>query len=153
MLHVDSGNSAYQVEIYLLKANNRNTTTRCEICSKLTIKTLESHNQSYKYRLNDDTQWRRSGVFLVNFKLISHIVLLFPLLILNNWMSDSSRLLISKTTKNASSKVSKNYWRKSQPLIFYYLESVQICKEFFIFILNIGFYTHYQFEITSISDV
>ena len=27
--------------IYLLKVNNRNTRTRCEICSKLTIKTLE----------------------------------------------------------------------------------------------------------------
>ena len=25
--------------IYLLKVNNRNTRTRCEICSKLTIKT------------------------------------------------------------------------------------------------------------------
>ena len=27
--------------IYLLKVNNRNTRTRCEICSKLTIKTPE----------------------------------------------------------------------------------------------------------------
>ena len=27
--------------IYLLKVNNRNITTRCEICSKLTIKTTE----------------------------------------------------------------------------------------------------------------
>ena len=27
--------------IYLLKVKNRNTRTRCEICSKLTIKTLE----------------------------------------------------------------------------------------------------------------
>ena len=29
--------------IYLLKANNRNTRTRCEICSKLTINTPERH--------------------------------------------------------------------------------------------------------------
>ena len=29
--------------IYLLKVNNRNTRTRCEICPKLTIKTLERH--------------------------------------------------------------------------------------------------------------
>ena len=29
--------------IYLLKVNNRNTKTRCEICSKLTIKTVERH--------------------------------------------------------------------------------------------------------------
>ena len=27
--------------IYLLKANNRNTRTRCEICTELTIKTPE----------------------------------------------------------------------------------------------------------------
>ena len=32
---------AFQVGIYLFKVNNRNTITRCEICSKLTIKTLE----------------------------------------------------------------------------------------------------------------
>ena len=32
----------------------------CEICSKLTIKTLEQR------------QWRRSAVFIVNFELISH---------------------------------------------------------------------------------
>ena len=29
------------VGIYVLKVNNRNTRTRCEICSKLTIKTPE----------------------------------------------------------------------------------------------------------------
>ena len=29
------------VGIYLLKVNNRNTRTRCEICSKLTVKTPE----------------------------------------------------------------------------------------------------------------
>ena len=29
------------IGIYLLKVNNRNTRTRCEICWKLTIKTLE----------------------------------------------------------------------------------------------------------------
>ena len=28
-------------DIYLLKVNNRNTRTRCEICSNLTIKILE----------------------------------------------------------------------------------------------------------------
>ena len=41
-------------------ANNRNTRIRCEICSKLTIKTPE--------RLR---QWRRSDVFIVNFEHIS----------------------------------------------------------------------------------
>ena len=28
-------------DIYLLKVNSRNTRTRCEICSKLIVKTLE----------------------------------------------------------------------------------------------------------------
>ena len=44
----------------MFKVNNRNTKTRCEICSKLTIKTPERH------------YWRRSGVFIVNFEHISH---------------------------------------------------------------------------------
>ena len=38
--------------IYLLTVNNRNTRTRFEICSKLTIKT-------------------RSGVFIVNFEQVN----------------------------------------------------------------------------------
>ena len=33
---------SYPANIYLLKTNNRNTRKRCEICSKLTIKTPES---------------------------------------------------------------------------------------------------------------
>ena len=32
---------SYPANIYLFKVNNRNTRKRCEICSKLTIKTLE----------------------------------------------------------------------------------------------------------------
>ena len=36
---------------YMFKVNNRSTRTRCEICSKLTIKTPERR------------QWHRSGVF------------------------------------------------------------------------------------------
>ena len=37
---------------YMFKVNNRNTRARCEIWSKLTIKTPERHN------------WCRSGVFI-----------------------------------------------------------------------------------------
>ena len=44
----------------MFKVNKRNTRTRCEICSKLTIKTPEGHH------------WGRSGVFIVNFEHISH---------------------------------------------------------------------------------
>ena len=58
----------------LLKVNNRNTRTRCEICSKLTIKTLEWRH------------WRLSGVFIVNFEHISHLALLFLKLTLSWWM-------------------------------------------------------------------
>ena len=43
----------------------------CEICSKLTIKTQEWR------------QWRRYGVFIVNFEQILHISMVFPLLTLN----------------------------------------------------------------------
>ena len=57
--------------IYQLRVNNRNTRTRCEICSNLSIKTPERH------------QWRRSGIFIVNFEHISHLVLVFLLLTLN----------------------------------------------------------------------
>ena len=49
----------------LVQSNNCNTRTTFEICSKLTIKAPE---------------WCRPGVFVNNFKHISHIVLLSPLL-------------------------------------------------------------------------
>ena len=35
----------FQAVIYLLKVNNRNARTRCEICSKLTIKTPEQRQR------------------------------------------------------------------------------------------------------------
>ena len=57
--------------IYLLNVNNRSTRTRCEIFSKLAIVTQERR------------QWRRSGVFTVNFEHILHLVLVFLLLTLN----------------------------------------------------------------------
>ena len=52
----------------MFKVNNKNTRTRCEICSKLKIKTPKRR------------QWRPSGVFIVNFEHISHFVLVFLLL-------------------------------------------------------------------------
>ena len=54
----------------MFKVNNRNTGARCEIRLKLTIKTPERRR-------------RRSGVFIVSFEHISHLVLLFLLLALN----------------------------------------------------------------------
>ena len=50
-----SDDDVYPVGIYLLKVNNRNSRTRCEVCSKLTM-------------------------FIANFEHISHLVLVFPLL-------------------------------------------------------------------------
>ena len=64
-------NTLIPAGIYLLKGNNRNTRTRCEICSKLTMMTRERR------------QWRCSGVFIVNLEHISHFVLVLLLLTLN----------------------------------------------------------------------
>ena len=47
---------------------------RCEICSKITIKTLERRHWCH---------WRCAGVFFVNLEYISHLVLAFLLLILS----------------------------------------------------------------------
>ena len=48
--------------------------TRCDICSKLAIKTPEQR------------QLRRSDVFIVNFEHISHLALVFLLLTLNKYL-------------------------------------------------------------------
>ena len=48
---------------YMFKISNRNTRTRFEICSDLTIKTPEWRH------------WRRSGVFIVKIEHISHLIL------------------------------------------------------------------------------
>ena len=65
-------NTIIPASIYLLEFNNKNTKTSCEVCSDLTKKTPERR------------QWRRSGVFIVNFDHILHLVLVFLLLTLNN---------------------------------------------------------------------
>ena len=61
----------FPASIYLLKVNKRNIRTRCDICSKLTIKTSEQF------------QW---DAFIVNFEDISHLVLVCPLLTLSYWV-------------------------------------------------------------------
>ena len=78
-------NSGNPTGIYLLtKDNKRNTRTRCDICSKLTIKTPA--------RLH----WRRSGVFTVNFEYFSHLVLVFLLLTLS-WQMPDSHVILKQT--------------------------------------------------------
>ena len=54
---------------------NRNTRDRCELCSKLTIKTQERPH------------WGCSGGFIVNFEHIQHLFLVFLLLTLTKKMS------------------------------------------------------------------
>ena len=67
----------------LVQSNNRNTKKWCEICSKLTIRTLIRH---HKRRCND---------FIANFEQITYIVLMFLLLTLSNQMSAEKDLLKS----------------------------------------------------------
>ena len=82
----------YPTNICLFKVNNRNSRKRCEICSKLTMKTPERHWR----------HWRCSGVFIVNFEHISHLFLLLLLLTLieqenvkSDWFSSYSWLDLS----------------------------------------------------------
>ena len=57
--------STYPASNDIFKVNNRNTRKRCEMCSKLTIKTPEGRH------------WSPSGVFIVNFEHIPHLALVF----------------------------------------------------------------------------
>ena len=66
-----SSNRYLPVGIYLLKVNNINTRTSCEICSKLTINIPERRH------------WLCYGIFIANFENISQFVLVFLLLTLN----------------------------------------------------------------------
>ena len=56
---------------YMFKVNNRNTSKRYEVRSKLTLKIPER------------SDWRRFGDFIVNFEHISHLFLMFLLLTLS----------------------------------------------------------------------
>ena len=60
LFHIVPVNSgSYQAGICLLKVNYRNTRTRCEICSKLAIKTPKRR------------YWHCSGVFIVNLTCVT----------------------------------------------------------------------------------
>ena len=50
-LSLARGSGVFPSDNHIFKVNNRNTRARCEICSKLTLKTPERR------------QWCRSGVF------------------------------------------------------------------------------------------
>ena len=63
----------WPVNIYLFMDNNGNSRKRCEICSKLTIKTPERRRH-------------RSGVFSVNLEHTSKLFVVFLMLTLNRKM-------------------------------------------------------------------
>ena len=77
----------YPAGNYMFKVNNRNTRTRCEICSKLTISIPEQRNMFKVDNRNTRTRceicWLRFGIFIANFEHISHLVLVFLILTLN----------------------------------------------------------------------
>ena len=58
------------------------------MCSELTIKTPERR------------QWRRSGVFIVNFELISHFFLVFIFLTLNKYLT-AGKCSLSKKVRES----------------------------------------------------
>ena len=78
---------------YMFKVNNENTRTRREICSKLTIKTLERRH------------WRLSGVSIVNFEHIPYLFLVFLLLTLSRWLPTRSLY----DTKNYQRNISRMF--------------------------------------------
>ena len=65
----------------MFKVNNRNTRTRCKICSKLKIKTPEQRH------------WHRCGFVIVNSEYISHFVLGFLLLTLSMYITTGYKTL------------------------------------------------------------
>ena len=84
----------------MFKVSNRNTRTWCEICSKLTINTPERRH------------WRRSGVFIVNFEHILHLVLVLLFLTLSRLMPAG---ISSKNTATLSVLIK---WFSMKSLIF-----------------------------------
>ena len=69
--NIQSDNSNNPANIYLFKVNIRNTRARCDLFSKLTIKHIIAKSIT------------SSGVFIVNFKHISHLFLVLLLLTRN----------------------------------------------------------------------
>ena len=83
-----------QANILLFKFNKRNARNRFEICSKLTIKTPERRQS-------------RSGFFIVNFKHVSYLFVVFLLLTLNEIVETK----LKRTNKDASKWVIVWHWK------------------------------------------
>ena len=107
--------------IHLFKVNNRNTRRMCEICSKLKIKTPE-----------------RRPAFILNFQQISHILLVFPLITLNKWLTAGRKPFQRRITKATSQQ---RCWRYYQILycklwdnLTNVLANVHIFKKAFVYL-------------------
>ena len=93
----------YVFDIYLLKVNNRNSRTTCEIFSKLTVKTPERH------------QWWRSFVFVFNLKPILYHFLVFILLTLSKYLFDEMFLILANVCSNTYKKNFCLKWKFQGP--------------------------------------
>ena len=71
ILNFQAGRCMFKVKVRNTRLRQEIRRTRCEICSKLKIKSPER------------PQWSRSGVFFVKFEHISHLILKFLLLTLS----------------------------------------------------------------------
>ena len=114
------------VDYYMFKVNNRDTRTRCEICSKLTIKIPERH------------QWHRSSILIVNFEHVSHLALFFVVVNFeqvnaacnrhNNRLHHltTSLCIWRRNYQNLFQKIAteENTWEKSN-LVFYNLYNIR----------------------------
>ena len=98
---------------YMFKVKNRNTS--CEICSKLTIKTPEQH------------QFHHSSVFIVNFEHISHLVLVFMLLILRRWMPAGIMHYLFSTTLLFFTEMANIGFKKVPPIFMKMLLNKVLC--------------------------
>ena len=94
---------------YIFKVDNRNTRTRCKICSKLTLKTPERR------------QWRRSGVFIVNFEHISHVV-----------HKIDNNLQVKKIVQYPMAVISNDTFSNFGKLLLMYVNKIFVYHQFFL---------------------
>ena len=98
----------------MFKVNNRNTRARREICSKLTTKIPERRD------------WRRSGIFIVNFEHISHLVSIVNFEQVNAWVS-ITLLLFLEMVKNESLAQCSSTNTRVVIIIFFMLLFLKFC--------------------------